>query len=651
MAGRGRRCGWARRSTRARPTSGSATTDLGSPRPTGGASSNASPGAPAVPSPTAPGWGSPSSRRSSRPTTAGWSWPAARAAAPGSRWSCRWRPRSRPDREPDPDRRGRASGRRVPGQGPTGQRLHHDRRRRRRRRPGGGPVRPVRPAPARPDPAAQARLHRAQRAARCQGDDAGDRPHRQLRHRRHPRRAAGRRRRLHDQAVPVRGAARPGAAAVARRPGPRGDGAAARPARAGPAHPPGAGRRLPGRAQRPRVPPRRDVRAQRRPGALPAAAPQPRLGLRPRPRLQRRRRQHLQPSPQARDGRDPDRQGHGLPVGGGVGASRPARAAPRRLQRVRPRLRALARFWPPVQAAPSELEAEPASGVPVTSLLALPAAPAVALGVLVAAYVLVFGRLTWAQQSNFGTFGYDMGLYDQGIWLVSRFKDPFVTIRGLNFFEHHVNLITLLFVPAYWLGAGPHFLYLVETVWMAAGAVALACKEDAALAVIMLGLVLAVRGERRAGLLTTAAGAGWFLLATKVIIPAAGGGDGPFYQELFPGFGDSLGEIVWNMVVHPSRLLELATMPDRLTYYWRLLAPVAFMPLAAPLVLHVGCWSRCCLPPRWRPTSPGRRRRSAGSTTRASGRGPSRVTPPSRPRSGWCRRTPASRPPTTWCRT
>ena len=309
-----------------------------------------------------------------------------------------------------------------------------------------------------------------------------------------------------------------------------------------------------------------------------------------------------------------------------------------------------------MQAAPSELEAEPASGVPVTSLLALPAAPAVALGVLVAAYVLVFGRLTWAQQSNFGTFGYDMGLYDQGIWLVSRFKDPFVTIRGLNFFEHHVNLITLLFVPAYWLGAGPHFLYLVETVWMAAGAVplwllardrlhsgwlavgvaacfllypslewinwwhfhpdalivtpllfawwlaarrrwrwfavalavALACKEDAALAVIVLGLVLAVRGERRAGLLTTAAGAGWFLLATKVIIPAAGGGDGPFYQELFPGFGDSLGEIVWNMVVHPSRLLELATMPDRLTYYWRLLAPVAFMPLAAPLVLLVG---------------------------------------------------------------
>ena len=72
-----------------------------------------------------------------------------------------------------------------------------------------------------------------------------------------------------------------------------------------------------------------------------------------------------------------------------------------------------------------------------------------------------------------------------------------------------------------------------------------------------------------------------------MVIPAAGGGDGPFYQELFPGFGDSLGEIVWNMVVHPSRLLELATLPDRLNYYWHVLAPVAFFPLAAPLVLLI----------------------------------------------------------------
>ena len=311
---------------------------------------------------------------------------------------------------------------------------------------------------------------------------------------------------------------------------------------------------------------------------------------------------------------------------------------------------------PPRSTRPRRLRpVRPRPGLRASTLLALPGAPAVAVGLLVAVYVAIFGWLTWAQHANFGTFGYDMGLYDQGIWLLSRFQDPFVTIRGLSYFEHHVNLVTVLFVPAYWLGAGPQFLYLVETVWMALGAVplfllardrlhsgwlavavagcfllypslewinwwhfhpdalvitpllfawwlatrrrwgwfavavgvALACKEDAALAVLMLGLVLAVLGERRAGLLTAAAGAGWFLLATRVVIPAVGGGDGPFYQELFPGFGDSLGEIVWNMAVHPSRLLDLATLPDRLDYYWKVLAPVAFFPLAAPLVLLI----------------------------------------------------------------
>jgi uncharacterized membrane protein len=42
------------------------------------------------------------------------------------------------------------------------------------------------------------------------------------------------------------------------------------------------------------------------------------------------------------------------------------------------------------------------------------------------------------------------------------------------------------------------------------------------------------------------------------------------------------------MVAHPSRLLDLATQPDRLTYFWQLLAPVALFPLAAPLVLLIG---------------------------------------------------------------
>lgn len=275
---------------------------------------------------------------------------------------------------------------------------------------------------------------------------------------------------------------------------------------------------------------------------------------------------------------------------------------------------------------------------------------------MVALFIAVFGVLTWQQQSRFGTYGYDMGLYDQGIWLVSRFREPFMTIRGLNYFAHHVNLITLVFVPFYWLGAGPHLLVATQTVAMALGAVpvflyardktsdewlalvpaasyllfpavewinwwhfhpdaliitpllfawlfftranwkwflvavliALSCKEDAAIAVMVMGVVMFVRGERRWGLRTLGLAAAWYAIATKLIIPIANGGGDPFYNDFFPGLGNSLPDILFNMVRHPSRWVGPALWPAKKTYLWKLIAPVGGLPLLAPLVLLIG---------------------------------------------------------------
>ena len=253
-----------------------------------------------------------------------------------------------------------------------------------------------------------------------------------------------------------------------------------------------------------------------------------------------------------------------------------------------------------------------------------------ALVLLMATYVTVFGTLTWIQQSNFGTFGFDLGVYDQVVWLLSRLKAPF-----------------------YWLGWGPHFLLLSQTIWLAVGAVpvwllardrlesawmavvlaaawllypavewinwwhfhpdaliatpllfaywlatrrrwrwfagavvvAMLCKEDAALAVFMLGLLIAWRGDRKVGLITSGAALGWFLLSTKVILPA-GNGVGPFYESLFPGFGNSVTQIAWNIVRHPSRFINVVAKGDRPEYYRQLLGPVAFLPvLALPVLL------------------------------------------------------------------
>ena len=86
-------------------------------------------------------------------------------------------------------------------------------------------------------------------------------------------------------------------------------------------------------------------------------------------------------------------------------------------------------------------------------------------------FAVVFGRLGVQHHDNFGTWSYDMGIYDQGFWLVSRGGQSFMTVRGMDFWGHHLNLIVLAFVPFYWLGAGPSFLYVAQASVLGLGSV------------------------------------------------------------------------------------------------------------------------------------------------------------------------------------
>ncbi len=85
-------------------------------------------------------------------------------------------------------------------------------------------------------------------------------------------------------------------------------------------------------------------------------------------------------------------------------------------------------------------------------------------------FTVVFGRLGVIHHNNFGSWAYDLGIYDQGFWLVSRGGQSFVTVRGLEFWGHHINVVALLFAPFYWLGAGPSFLYVAQAFILGLGA-------------------------------------------------------------------------------------------------------------------------------------------------------------------------------------
>jgi uncharacterized membrane protein len=277
-------------------------------------------------------------------------------------------------------------------------------------------------------------------------------------------------------------------------------------------------------------------------------------------------------------------------------------------------------------------------------------------------FMAVFGSLGVQNHRNFGTWSYDMGIYDQAVWLLSRGGDTFMSVRGLDVWGHHVNPVLYLLVPFYWLGAGPSFLYVVQAIALGAAAwpayliardrfanpwmglvwgvvvllyaplqwiswamfhpeafvitpmlyawwfagrerwrwayamvlLALCAREDVALAVAMMGLVLPWHlrrsPQRRAVLLRcgglVALGVVWYLVATRFVLPWFNGGKEPFYVTYFYGnYGSNVPEILSNVVSNPSWVWRDATAPDRLEFYRQLSWPLGWMHLLHPLGL------------------------------------------------------------------
>lgn len=267
---------------------------------------------------------------------------------------------------------------------------------------------------------------------------------------------------------------------------------------------------------------------------------------------------------------------------------------------------------------------------------------------MVVVWSATFIYLGWMRHARFSTYGFDLGIYDQGVWLLSQLKDPFVTVRGLELFGHHVNPILVAIAPFYRLGGGPELLLVVQVLAQASGAVAvyllardrlggrwlgvamagvlllnptyqflaweffhpdalamapllfaywaarahrwpwfwvgavlaMACKEDVALAVLVLGVLIFIRGHRRIGGLAALLATVWYLVATRVVIPAVTG-MAPFYEALFPQFGNSGLDAARGAILYPGTTVRVALGEDRLTYLQMMLLPFGMLPFFA----------------------------------------------------------------------
>jgi len=280
----------------------------------------------------------------------------------------------------------------------------------------------------------------------------------------------------------------------------------------------------------------------------------------------------------------------------------------------------------------------------------------------VAMFTALFGSLAVVNHRNFGTWAFDGAIYDQAIWLVSRGGQTFMTVRGMDVWGHHVNLVFYLFAPFYRFGAGPELLFVVQNFTIALAALpvylvardrfarpsvgllfafaylmyapiqwiswinfhpealviapfmfawyfatkkrwtwffvsvsfVLIMREDAALAVIMLGIVLLVtnwrsvtrRRDLKVAVATVMVGVVWYALATQVVIPHFNSGGEAFYLKYFFGrYGGSLTGIAENVIRHPDRVISDAMQGDRTRFYRQLGLPLGGFAILSPLHL------------------------------------------------------------------
>ncbi len=268
-------------------------------------------------------------------------------------------------------------------------------------------------------------------------------------------------------------------------------------------------------------------------------------------------------------------------------------------------------------------------------------------------YVVFFSVYTIILQEIFDTFAFDAGIDDQGIWLLSRFMNPFVTVRGLNLFADSMTLYHLLAAPFFWLWDNINILYILQTLFIAAGALPLFYyarerlqsgflalsialsfllypalqnmnldqyhsevfavlfmimtlfflmknnftlyhvffiltimgKDEIALTGIFLGLFLFFfKQQPRHGLITIGISLAWFLVCSKILVPifAGVGLSSPRPLVYSHWFQEMMGNLL-----NPAYYWNSFTRWQSLRYYFRLLAPAAFMPLAGYQILFL----------------------------------------------------------------
>ena len=271
-----------------------------------------------------------------------------------------------------------------------------------------------------------------------------------------------------------------------------------------------------------------------------------------------------------------------------------------------------------------------------------PTAPQVFLAGAVLIWTWYFSVRSLNIHHTLGTATYDSALYDQGMWLLSRFDAPFVTLMGRNLFGDHTSFVLLFLVPLYWIAPGAWIMFTAQSAAIAAGAIpvflyarrrlgsewwalvgagtyllhpavgwtnlenfhpdaflgvfvgfaiyaalerkwrlyavfvvlSLMVKEDVSLVIVPLGIWVALRRDRRIGLLTVFGSLAFMAVAMFVVMRSLIGV--PTRNTWRIPFG-GVGGLLDTAVFHPGRLVEHLRGDDRPWYLVQMTAPFAWL--------------------------------------------------------------------------
>ncbi|MCS7186890.1 MAG: DUF2079 domain-containing protein [Armatimonadota bacterium] len=89
------------------------------------------------------------------------------------------------------------------------------------------------------------------------------------------------------------------------------------------------------------------------------------------------------------------------------------------------------------------------------------------------AFTAYFLWLQMRRYEQLGAYAFDLGIFQQGVWLIAQGKAPFVTVRGMNILGDHFTPILYIIAVPYRFWSHPFWLFLAQTVALAIGSIPL----------------------------------------------------------------------------------------------------------------------------------------------------------------------------------